>query len=241
MNKECIRAIYYHITLWTILLILTGATRVNAFGFSGGINFKTAFPDGEFNRHVKNAGLGISGQFGVFLPNTPVMLGTEFSYLRYGHESRKEPFSPTIPDVTVDVETSNNIVTGHLFIRLQPRSGIYRPYFDGLFGFNYLFTETSVDDEDDTGEDIASTTNFDDFVASYGLGGGLQIRVFHKMIDDDKPFGVFIDLGVRYMKGGESEYLKEGSLRVVNDKVFMDVTKSKTDLVTFKIGTVVMF
>ena len=59
MKKKYIRPIYFHVTLWTILLILTGAPQVNAFGFSGGINFKTAIPDGEFNRYVKNTGLGI--------------------------------------------------------------------------------------------------------------------------------------------------------------------------------------
>ena len=53
--------------------------------------------------------------------------------------------------------------------------------------------------------------------------------------------GVFIDLRIRYMKGGEAEYLKEGSIRRENGKVAYDVEQSKTDLLTFQIGAVLTF
>jgi hypothetical protein len=224
-----------------ISIIFLNANAAQALGFSSGINFKTALPQGEFSRNIENTGFGISGHFGMFLPNTPIMLGTEFSYIIYGHESRKEPFSPNIPDVTVDVETSNNIVTGHLLLRFQPRMGIYRPYFDGLFGFNYLFTQTTVKDEDDVGDDIASSTNYDDATLSYGVGGGIQIRVYNRPIGEDKPFAVFIDAGVRYLKGGEGEYLDEGAIKINDEKVALRVIKSKTDLLSIQIGVIITF
>ena len=38
----------------------------------------------------------------------------------------------TIPDVTVRVVTENNILMSNLFLRLQPREGVMRPYIEAL-------------------------------------------------------------------------------------------------------------
>ena len=86
-----------------------------------------------------------------------------------------------IPDIAVPVETSNGIFLLHGRVRAQKREGRVRPYVDGLVGFNYLITTTSVHadtscsgggcDSDDTD----SMTNLDDLVLSAGGGGGVQI------------------------------------------------------------------
>jgi hypothetical protein len=52
---------------------------------------------------------------------------------------------------------------------------------------------------------------------------------------------VFVDVGARYVFGGEAEYLKEGSVRNVNGRVAYDILKSKTDLLVFQIGASVRF
>lgn len=127
------------LTIGCSLFLFFSTTTTQAQEFDGGINFMLGFPQGGFSQNVDNAGFGIGGYFGVLLPNSPVMLGGDLGFLIYGSESRKEPFSTTIPDVTVDVETSNNIVLGHLFIRIQAPAGAIRPYVDGLFGFNRDF------------------------------------------------------------------------------------------------------
>ena len=234
-------------TINCLLFLFISANSTKAQEFDGGINFMLGFPQGGFSQNVDNTGFGIGGYFGVLIPNSPVMFGGDLGFLIYGNESRKEPFSTTIPDVTVDVETSNNIVLGHLFLRLQAPAGPIRPYMDGLFGFNYLFTQTRIENEQGINEEVASSTNIDDIALSYGIGGGLQIRVY----DGTKKMnqspgkrdiaGVFIDLRIRYMKGGEAEYLKEGSIRRENGKVAYDVEQSKTDLLTFQIGAVLTF
>ncbi len=204
------------------------------------------FPQGEFSDNVDNIGFGLGGFFGVAPSSGPIIVGAEFGFLIYGNESRKEPFSTTIPDVTVDVETSNNIVLGHLFLRLQSPVGKVRPYVEGLVGFNYLFTRTTIKNESLTDDEIASSTNFDDVTMSYGTGGGVMIRVYdgrnkrraegRKQID-----GVLIDFRIRYFSGGEAEYLKEGSIRRPNSQVEYDVEKSRTDLLTFQLGVVLSF
>jgi hypothetical protein len=219
-----------------VFILASSFNPVSAVDFDTGIQFRTAFPQGEFNRHVKNNGFGLGGHAGVMIPNSPVMIGADLGFMIYGYESRNEPFSSTIPDVTVDVETSNNIFTGHLFLRLQPPQNTIRPYFDALFGFNYFFTQTSIKDEDGSGEDIASTTNLDDFALSYGVGGGIQIRVYHDPYETKELSSVFIDIGVRYLTGGEAEYLKKGSIEIVDQKVMKDIITSRTDLLHFQLG-----
>lgn len=212
--------------------------------FQGGINFALGFPQEEFERNVDNTGFGIGLDFTVAPSLSPVSFGGSFGFLIYGSETRQEPFSTTIPDVTVEVETQNSILQGHLLMRLQPNSGFVRPYIDGLLGFNYLFTQTEIKD-DSFGEEIASSTNFDDFAFSYGAGGGFMIRVYdgpaHKGLIPAKVPTVLIDLRIRYLKGGEAEYLKEGSIGREAGRVFYDVSKSETDLITSHIGVVLEF
>ncbi len=108
------------------------------------VAFSLGFPSGEFRDHVPSVGIGLDLTGGIQLPGSPVFLGAEFGFLIYGHESRREPFSTTIPDVEVRVITTNNLINGHLFLRLQPGVGSVRPYFDAFIGFKYLFTLTEI-------------------------------------------------------------------------------------------------
>ncbi|HNS73334.1 MAG TPA: hypothetical protein PKI81_08015, partial [bacterium] len=120
-----------------------------------------------------------------------------------------------------------------------------QPYADGVFGFDYLFTETSINDDDwddwddhDGHDQIASSTNFDDTAMSYGFGGGCKFRVWEAASEATE---VFVDVQGRYLRGGEAEYLKKGSIRRENGKLLFDVSKSKTDLLVFKVGASVQF
>ena len=87
-----------------------------------------------------------------------------------------------IPDLTVPVETSNGIFLLHGRVRAARSAGggPGATLVDGLVGFNYLITTTSVHadtscsgsscDSDDTD----SITNLDDLVLSAGGGGGVR-------------------------------------------------------------------
>jgi len=212
-----------------------------SFAQSAGINFTIGQPMGEFKENVDRLGWGISGHF-LFLPqteNNPFSLGLNVGFLNYGNESRREPFSSTIPDVTVDVDRSNNLVNFHVLFQLAMTTGIIRPYIEGLFGGSYLFTETSIKSRGT--EEVASSTNFDDFAWSYGGGGGFLIKLSSNDDPDEEVSAVFLDLKARYIPGSEAEYLKEGSVRINNGTVVYDVVKSKTDLLTFHLGVVIEF
>ena len=141
------------------------------------------------------------------------MIGLEVGFMNYGSSDRREPFSTTIPDVFVRVSTTNNFILGHAILRLQPNAGVFRPYIQGMVGFNYLFTDTKIENENNAGQEVASSTNLSDGAFSYGGGAGLMFLVYRP--NDGTVSDIFVDLGARYVFGGEAEYLKEGSIRNV--------------------------
>lgn len=178
------------------------------------------------------------------------MLGVEFGFMNYGTEKRREPFSTTIPDVMVDVETENNFALGHLFVRLQPNSGSIRPYLEGTIGGNYLFTKTTIENQGKGREEVASSTNLDDFAFSYGGGAGVLVALAHfdsedSLDNDHSVKELLLDVRCRYLVSSEAEYLaeylKEGSIRRVSGQVVYDISKSQTNFLSIQIGIAVRF
>ncbi|MFQ5601978.1 MAG: hypothetical protein ACE5HS_01765 [bacterium] len=210
------------------------------------LNLLYGVPKNEFSDNLEGGrGFGLAGSLGYHLGNSPLRVGLEVGALIYGSETRKEPF-PNIPEVTLDVKTSNNILLLHPLIRIQGKSGFFRPYLDGLIGWHYFFTKTEIKSEDDIDEEpIFSSTQKEDWVFSYGLGGGLMIRIINKLNKEQKSDSqekeVLLDFRVRYLYGGKAEYLKQGSVRRENGQVFYDVLNSKTDMLTFQLGVVYTF
>ncbi|HPG40617.1 MAG TPA: outer membrane beta-barrel protein [bacterium] len=229
-------------SLVVILLLVSVVSVFSQTRFQGGLNLLIGAPQSEFKENVDNVGIGLGGHFGYNIPQSPFILGGSLGFLIYGSDTREEPFSPTIPDVWVDVTTTNSIFQGHLMLRVQPQEGTLRPYLDGLFGFSYLSTTTEVKDQGwDDDDNIASSTNQDDFTSSYGGGGGLMIKVYEGVNQNDSPYTIFVDLGVRYLVGGNAEYLKEGSIEIKNGKVYYDLSESTTDLMIYQIGAAINF
>ena len=234
--------------LFTVLLF--GFSDIRAQEVQFGLDFQVGVPQNEFSDQLGDRlGVGLGGFFGYRFGNTPVMLGADLGFMNFGTESRQEPWSTTIPDATVDVENSYNLVHGDLLLRIIPPERAFRPFADGLFGFNYFFTETKIRDRGTAGADdvIASDTNFRDTALSYGFGGGFQLRIYS---DDgtgnngesatQTPYSVHLHFLARYMIGQEAEYLREGSIQRGDDgSVTYDVLQSETDMLHFRVGITV--
>lgn len=240
-TRPILRSIFI---LTAAVLLLTNPLRSQ--NFQGGADFLLGLPQGAFKDNVNRAGYGITGNIGLAPSGYAYMLGVEFGFMNYGTEKRREPFSTTIPDVTVDVETENNFGLGHVFLRLQPNSGSIRPYLEGVLGGNYIFTKTTIQNQGKGGEEVASSTNLDDFAFSYGAGAGVLVVLSRfdtkgSPDEDNKISELLLDVRCRYLAGAEAEYLKEGSIRRVAGQVVYDVNKSQTNLLTVQIGIAVRF
>lgn len=227
-----------------LLAATAGDLRAEETRVHGSLQVLGGFPAGEFGDEVTEEGIGLSLDAGLRPGRGPLVFGARVGFVTYGRTQRKEPFNPNIPEVTIEVETTNNLVLGHLYLRLQPPRGAIRPYVDGLLGFGYLYTESQVQSEQ-FDEEIATSKNFDDTVLSYGIGGGLHI-LLGKMGNEDEGQsirGIFLDLGGEYLVGGEGRYLEKGSVRRVGDPpvLVFDVKESKTDVATAKLGVAVEF
>jgi hypothetical protein len=219
-----------------IIVVAIGASaRTQAQELQLGIDFNTVIPQGDFKQNVRNNGYGISGNFLVGLGKSPLLVGVDAGFAKYGHESRRAILSGSIPDITVDVDTDNNIVLTHFLLRAQPRHGAVRPYVDGLVGFKYLFTKTTVQ-SDSSDEPLASDNNLSDFAFSYGLGGGVQARLARLGGNE-----LFFDAKARYLWGTQAHYLKEGSIVRVGGTAIFDVLSSSTNVVTLQFGVGIRF
>ncbi len=219
------------------LLLLAGLVTLKAQTVGG--SFVIGLPQGEFKQKVDNIGFGLQVHGTLFTPSvrSPFTVGLNLGYMVYGNESSTRPLSEYIPDVFVDVNRTNNIANFHLLFQVSPFFGDVRPYAEGLFGGAYLFTTTKVESRN-SNQNVFESTNFDSYAWSYGFGGGLLIKL---MGPSGSMSNLFLDLKARYMYGTETEYLKEGSVTIVNGRAYYDVQKSKTDLLTLHVGVVAYF
>ncbi|MBD3236068.1 MAG: hypothetical protein GF330_05150 [Candidatus Eisenbacteria bacterium] len=223
----------------------------------GDAAFAVGLPQGDLADEVDNTGFGGHLNGGLSFERVPLMIGVGFGALEIGREERKEPFSTTIPDVTVDVITNHRIIYGHVLLRLQPTRGVVRPFLDGLVGFKNFRTTTRIESEEGfEDETVAESTNSDDTALSYGIGGGLQVRVHSKTVpcgEAEKQaaeagelfaggqFNIYVTGGAWYLLGGEAEYLKEGSIRRENGAVIYDLSKSSTDVLMIYLGVTLSY
>jgi hypothetical protein len=240
MNTTLMRPGLLSVSALALVLMLCAQTAHAQVRGQASVDLTLGVPTGEFGDNIDHPGFGLDLSGGIGLGPAPIQIGLAGTFLIYGIESRSEPFSTTIPDVRVDVETTNSIVMGHLYLRIQPTEGVVQPYAEGLFGFKYLFTSTSIKNRG-SGEEVASSTNFDDIAASYGFGGGLDFRVYNGVREDGGRKVVLVHLGARYLLGGNAEYLKRGSIRRENGEVTYGVSRSRTDLIQPQLGVTFQF
>ena len=130
------------------------------------------------------------------------------SWLRYGHESKRVPFSRTVGGrIEVDVTTTNQIVGLSFGPELTLPKGPVRPYLNAAFSGLLFWTTSSVRGIDSDDEEIARMTNHRDWTRAWVFGTGVKVPLGGR----DSNFK--LDFGVRYHNGSEASYLREGSIR----------------------------
>ena len=217
--------------------------------FGGNIAVIGQFPQGEFKDEGVATGLGLDLNI-AWYPLDKIALGINFGGSQYGSSKRPIPFNYFTDLITITEKTTNDIMHGHLFIRLIPFHGYIRPYFEGLIGMKNLSTSTKLFNEDcvdNSGTDhddceIASSTNASDNSLSYGGGGGLELTLTHIDGKKDAFKGVLsFFVSARYLIGSNTKYLKEGAIGFTNPEdgpvqTTFNWSESKTDLLQINIG-----
>lgn len=199
---------------------------------------------------VGDFGTGVDGAWGalvhmdVGLGKSPFSVGGEFGGMGYGAERRSVYIGdvvPDIPNLSLKVNTDNEMWLGHVRVRAQRRVGRWRPYADALLGFAELATRTSINGAlscssiPQTGvtcssETAAEATNAKDYVRSYGAAAGVMIGF------TSSPQSPRLDLSVRYHRGGVAEYLTEGAIVREGGRATLNLSRSRTDMVMVYCG-----
>jgi opacity protein-like surface antigen len=175
--------------------------------FTVGGSFIISQPREEFRLNVGNGYGGNGTMLYHLLRSGLVNLRVDFSGAQYDSETIAVPLSPTIGGrILVDVTTRNSILTLSVGPELAKPTGRIRPYVNVAASRLFFRTTSSVQGVDDDNGDFADTTNHSDGTGAWVYGGGLRF-----------PLGrvsspLTLDLGIRYHRGGEASYLKEGSI-----------------------------
>jgi hypothetical protein len=175
--------------------------------FTMGGSFIISQPKEEFSLNVGN-GYGANGTVMYHLLRSGLVnLRLDFSGAQYDSEKLTVPLSPTIGGrILVDVTTRNSILALSLGPELAKPTGRIRPYVNVAVSRLFFRTTSSIEGVDDEDGDFADTTNYKDGTGAWVCGGGLRFPLGR----ESSP--VTLDLGLRYHRGGEVSYLKEGSI-----------------------------
>jgi hypothetical protein len=207
----------------------------------GGLGLLSAVPSGEFGTNIDHS-WGLTGHLDARLGHSVFRLGIETSLVMYGSSERTVPLDQAIPEVptALRVDTENDMWLLHARIRAERPRGRWRPYADGLVGFNDLVTRSTIPGGQDcysmffggwcTESTIASHTNARDIVPSYGAGAGLMVGF------SSSPRSPRLDIAVRYLSGGEGRYLTEGAIRNEGWASAPATSQSRTNMVTVFMG-----
>ncbi len=223
--------------IFILFILLWHSPGYSSQRFLASAHFSLGFPQGDFKQNVDRIGVGGAGYFAYRFKNSPFSAGLSIGALVYGSETRPGLLDVSIPEVEVNVTTRNYILLCHFVFRVQPPEGKFRPYVEGLAGFHYLWTETGIYDQGWSQESIASSVNLSDWTWSAGAGCGVSVMLYeHRKIPDHSSFVMLVELGARFIKGGSAEYLREGSIHHVGDRLIYDVQMSSTNLIAAQLG-----
>ncbi len=228
-----------HLKLLIAVFLISTSIQAQPFNFD--ISFALGAPQGDFGQTLDRNSYGLDLAFTYKVGrDLPLYIGAGFMYQNYGWRERETQFVVGVPEVDVNVRTTNNLITPHFLLRIEPRIGGFTPFIEGSVGFNYLFTESAIRDDFDD-EDIANTVNYDYFTSNYGIGGGAKFLLWEGFNDQGDFYGIHLILKTKYMLGGEAMYLKEGDLVPIGDELEYNLSRSRTDLATFNVGVVFSF
>lgn len=197
------------------------------FYFGGGLQVMQGV--GAFADSVRGGvGAGFNARYHVDRRGILSLRG-DFGMQTYGNERRRIPF-PTAPRVTLEQNTSNNILTYAIGPQLAWPSGRVRPYVNGHIGGAYFQTSTSLEGSMNDDRPFAQSENYHDNNLSYGGSGGVLIPFRTRRTP------VALDIGARYLHNGTARYLKPGSIQDDGTTYTVTPIEGPANFVVYTIG-----
>lgn len=253
-----------YLTGLLVLAVITSQAQMGSLAFTVGV------PQNEFRENTDATGFGFDLSFAIpFQKEFPVSMGLDFNYIIYGSNSQDETLSAQITldngtpigdpiIIPLRIRNTNSIFGTHAFLRAQAPFEMVQPYVEGLFGFRYISTNTKILDLSDDrrwsepdDNVIVRETVLDDWVLSYGYGGGFMIKVGPQF---------FVDIRADFFKGERAKYFdgedtESWNIEFSGDPTTFDSStvdgdalefetvarESKTDLLMIKFGVAFQF
>lgn len=185
-------------------------------------------PTGDLKKdasEIWGGGFGVDAAFQI--KESPIYIGASFSFTRYGSKLRKGYHNENFPDVRFRYQ--NEFLQFAPLIRIKPETNSrILPYIDFTFGTSYIYTRGRIYDRD-IDEVVDNFFELDDFVFTYGLGGGVEF-----IIDET----VSIDVFIKNNFSTRGEYLTPNTIQYDTDieGYQLDVQQSRFNSLTFGIG-----
>ena len=196
-------------------------------------------PLDEFADNVKR-GFGLDGFGTLGLDSQGIFsLKAELGYIRYNRKSEAFLASTGFGYAELESETTSGVLMLGAGPQLTLPSGPLRPYLGGTIGFARFATNTGIvipSYASSTGqkETLYDETVSSDFILSLSASGGLRFEL---------PFmgrGVLADLGVRWHRNGEAEYVSsEGVFYSGTGEPTITATRSEADFMVYRLGIVI--
>ena len=177
-------------------------------------------PMAEFASTTSSLPFGFSLNY-LHQPTTqlPFLYGGGFTYLSAGTNTINKTLTAdiTLGSVLIDqlripleFNIRNQIVNGHLMMRIQGNHSIVKPYLDLLGGFNYFWTGTTLYDrsaenyfDTDDKDRIFHKNQLSRITWSAGAGLGVCAKLNKS---------TFLNLGATYMLGGKLDYFDRNQI-----------------------------
>jgi len=185
-------------------------------------------PTGELKREsseIWGGGFGMEGAFQI--NESPVYLGGVFDFTRYGSKVRKGFHSSALPDVRY--RHHNEMSRLLSLVRIKPETlSRLMPYADFNFGFSYVYTRARIFDRE-FNEVVDEFFELDDFLFTYGFGGGLEYIISES---------VSLDLHFRKTYSNRGSYLTPNTIQYDpdNENYQLDIQQSRFNSITFGFG-----
>lgn len=220
-----------------VLVLVLGCLEAVVFGqekarWQIGINAVAGIPKGEFRDSIDDTRWGGAGYFTRRFRDTPIRFGLELGLLGNGST---DIFLRGVGIFGEEARLTNGIYFGRFLTRVQPVFGRLAPYVEGAVGLQGF--ETNIVLKDCVGRCTIATPS-SNLTYSLGGGGGLSFRLTH---DAETESGFSLDVGVRYLFGGETEFFLPSDLPELAEDFSAVPQRSRTDWLAISFGIVFDF